>query len=159
MSDIRQVTDGALYRQVMLRCWTGTVAPNSSAYRETDEGISADLARGYGVLVFLDGEPVGCGRLVPVPGPAGEPDWVELKRMGVLREHRKQGLAVPMIAALEAEAIRRGAHGAQIGVREDQPRLVRFWEGLGYRIAHDVQLSNPNPLTPPPTHLRKRFAA
>ena len=37
------------------------------------------------------------------------------------------------------------------------PRLTRFWEGLGYRIATDVKLHTVNPLTPPPVTLRKWF--
>ena len=42
------VEDAALLRDVMLRCWTGTVAPNSSAYRETVEDIAGQIARGGG---------------------------------------------------------------------------------------------------------------
>jgi predicted GNAT superfamily acetyltransferase len=62
-----------------------------------------------------------------------------------------------LVAALEAEAKARGYAGVQIGVRHDQPRLIAFWESLGYVLAGDVTMHTVNPLTPPPTTMRKRF--
>jgi len=150
--------EAGLLRDVMLRCWTGTVAANSSAYRETEEAIAGQLERGGAAIVFDREEPVGAGRFYPVPGPAGEMrEWVEIKRVGLLKSHRKLGLGAPLVVALETEAQRRGFAGAQIGVREDQPRLVSFWSLLGYGLADDVQMHTVNPLTPPPTTMRKRF--
>lgn len=150
--------EGALLRDVMLRCWTGTVAGNSSAYRETAEGIGAQLADGGAVIMFAGEEAVGAGRFFPVPGPAGDPRmWVEIKRVGVLKTHRKLGLGAPLVAALEEEARARGYAGAQLGVRHDQSRLVAFWTSLGYALADDVKLHTVNPLTPAPTFMRKWF--
>jgi GNAT superfamily N-acetyltransferase len=145
-------------RDVMLRCWTGTVAGNSSAYRETVEEIAAQLAKGGAVLLLRGEEAVGGGRFHPVPGPAGDArPWAEIKRVGVLRELRKLGLGGPLVAALEAAARAHGAVGIQLGVREDQPALVRFWEARGYVVADDVKLHTVNPLTPPPITMRKWF--
>jgi GNAT superfamily N-acetyltransferase len=143
---------------IMLRCWTGTVAPNSTAYGETIETIAEQLERGAAAFVF-DGETiVGAGRFYPVPGPSGDSrEWVEIKRVGVLKSHRKLGLGAPLVVFLEAEAQRRGYPGAQLGVRADQPRLVAFWASLGYIPTDDVQMHTVNPLTPPPTTMRKRF--
>jgi GNAT superfamily N-acetyltransferase len=153
-----RVSDAALLRDVMLRCWTGTVAANSSAYRETVEDIAAQIAGGGAVLVFDGDEAVGGGRFHPVPGPAGDArPWAEIKRVGVVRELRKLGLGAPLVAALEDAARSAGAVGIQLGVREDQPKLVRFWEALGYVVASDVQLHTVNPLTPPPFTMRKWF--
>jgi len=150
--------EAALLHETMLRCWRGTVAENSSAYRETPESIGKQLERGAAVFLIEGEAIVGSGRLHPVPGPADDPrEWVELKRIGVLATHRKLGLGAPLVAALEAEARDRGAAGAQLGVRADQPRLIRFWSSLGYTLADDVQLHTVNPLTPPPTTMRKRF--
>ena len=104
--------EGGLLREVMLACWTGTVAENSSAYRETAEGIEAQLAGGGAVIVFEGERPVGAGRFYPVPGPAGDARmWVEIKRIGVLKMHRKLGLGAPLVAALEDEARARGHAG------------------------------------------------
>jgi GNAT superfamily N-acetyltransferase len=150
--------DAALLREVMLRCWTGTVAADSSAYRETETDIAGQLVRGGGALLFDGAEAIGGGRFHPVPGPMEDRrEWVEIKRTGVLKTWRGKGVAIPLIAALEAEAERRGYGGAQLGVRADQPRLVAFWAGLGYVVTEDVQLHTVNPLTPPPVTMRKRF--
>jgi ribosomal protein S18 acetylase RimI-like enzyme len=155
---LAQPEEADLLRDVMLRCWTGTVAENSSAYRETEADIARQLERGGGVLVFAGDAAVGAGRFHPVPGPAGDPsEWVEIKRVGVLRSYRKLGLGAPLVAALEREAQRRGYAGAQLGVRHDQPRLIAFWTSLGYAPASDVKMHTINPLTPPPTTMRKRF--
>lgn len=150
--------EGALLLDVMLRCWTGTVAANSSAYRETADGIAEQLRKG-GAAILLEGEAaIGAGRFHPVPGPAHDPrEWVEIKRVGILKSHRKLGLGDALVAALEGEARARGFAGVQLGVRHDQPRLVAFWQSLGYRLADDVTLHTVNPLTPTPTFMRKRF--
>lgn len=150
--------EAGLLRDIMLRCWTGTVAENSSAYRETEADIARQLERGAGVIAFEADAPVGAGRFYPVPGPAGDPrEWVEIKRVGVLKSHRKLGLGAPLVAALEHEAQRRDYAGAQLGVRRDQPRLIAFWASLGYAPADDVKIHTVNPLTPPPATMRKRF--
>ena len=150
--------EAGLVRDVMLRCWTGTVAANSSAYRETVAEIAAQIARGGAVLLFRGEEAVGGGRFHPVPGPAGDARmWAEVKRVGVIRELRKLNLGAPLVAALERAARAHGAAGIQLGVREDQPALVRFWEALGYARADDVTLHTVNPLTPPPFTMRKWF--
>jgi predicted N-acetyltransferase YhbS len=150
--------EAQLLLDVMLACWTGTVAPNSTAYRETTAMIADQLEQGGAVIVLEGGRPVGAGRFMPVPGPTGDSrEWVELKRIGVLASHRKLGLGRPLVLALEAEARRRGFPGAQIGVRHDQSRLLGFWSALGYRQADDVRLHTVNPLTPPPVTMRKPF--
>ena len=50
-----------------------------------------------------------------------------------------------------------GAEGAQLAVRHDQVRLVDFYAGLGYVLADDVELTTPNPRSPPPIGMRKDF--
>jgi GNAT superfamily N-acetyltransferase len=151
--------DADAYLAVMLRCWTGTVAPDSSAFRETPALIAADLLRGGGVLLWAGDELTGCGRFVPVPGQdSGRgPDWVELKRVGVAPVLRGGVLGGVIVDALEGMARERGYPGAQIGVRAGQLRLLAFWKRLGYADADDVTLSNPNPLTATPFFMRKRF--
>jgi len=152
------VSDAALMRDVMLRCWTGTVAANSSAYRETEATISQHIEQGAGVLLYDGDEAIGGGRHVPVPGPPGDArEWVEIKRVGVLKSHRKFGLGPLLVQALEDDARARGYAGGQLGVRADQPRLIDFWRSLGYSLASNVAMHTVNPLAPPPTTMRKRF--
>lgn len=151
-------SEAQLLLDVMLACWSGTVAANSSAYSETAGTIAEQFDIGGAVFVFEGTTPVGAGRFVAVPGPVGDPlEWVEIKRVGVLKSHRKLGLGAPLVIALETEAARRGYAGAQIGVRHDQARLIAFWSSLGYRPANDVKMYTVNPLTPPPTTMRKQF--
>lgn len=148
--------DAALLHDIMLRCWTGTVASNSSAYRETMETIASQLERGGGIILYEGDQPIGAGRFYPVAGPDGDlRPWGEIKRVGILKPYRKRGLGAPLVDALEAECRRRGYAGVQIGVRADQPRVTEFWSGLGYRLAGDVTLHTANPLAPPPTTMRK----
>jgi predicted N-acetyltransferase YhbS len=157
---LAQRSEAQLLLDIMLRSWMGTVASNSSAYRETVDTTSSQLDRGAAIIVFEGVAAVGAGRFYPVPGPAGDrSEWVEIKRVGVLRSHRKLGLGAPLVEALEAEAHRRGYAGAQLGVRADQPRLIAFWSALGYNPASDVKMHTINPLTPPPTTMSKRFEA
>ena len=142
----------------MVRCWTGTVAANSSAFRETESDIAGQMVRGGGALLLHGEAVIGGGRFHPVSGPAGDPrEWVEIKRVGVLKDWRSCGLGAPLVSRLELEAMRRGHPGAQLGVRKDQPRLVAFWSALGYALADDVEMHTVNRLTPPPVTMRKWF--
>jgi len=155
---IARQDEAALLLDVMLRCWTGTVAENSSAYRETADSIAEQLVHGGAAIVFAGDTAVGAGRYYPVPGPAGDPsEWVEIKRVGILKSCRKKGIGPVLVDALEDAARQRNFAGVQIGIRHDQPRLIAFWSSLGYRPADDVSLHTVNPLTPMPTFMRKRF--
>jgi GNAT superfamily N-acetyltransferase len=150
-----------LLMDLTLRCWTGTVSGNSSLYRETPEYVAAQVSQPAGGALFLllDNEPIGAGRFFRVPGPAGDArPWIEIKRMGILRQHRKAGHGPILVKALELAALAQiGPAGAQLAVRADQPRLVDYWNSLGYTLAGDVSLSTQNPLAPPPTTMRKWF--
>jgi GNAT superfamily N-acetyltransferase len=159
--DVRP-SETALLMGLTLRCWTGTVAADSSLYRETPDHVASLLASPEGGAVFalIDGEPVGAGRYFRVPGPEGDArPWIELKRVGMLPEFRKLGLGQKLVAAVEDRArARLSPAGAQLGVRADQPRLIEFWRTQGYALADDVSLHTVNPLTPPPTTMRKWFS-
>jgi len=156
---IRRATpaDGFLVEALTRRIWTGRVSPESTVFRETPESVAAQLSSGGGVLL-MDGDlPAGSGRWVPVPGPGGQGTWMEVKRIGVLADYRKRGFGARILAALEDMGRERGAEGAQLAVRHDQVRLVDFYAGLGYALADDVELTTPNPRSPPPIGMRKRF--
>lgn len=113
--------------------------------------------KGGGAILLLAGEAIGSGRWVPVPGPAGQGAWMEVKRIGVLPEYRMQGFGEVILLALEAHGRETGAEGSQLAVRADQPRLVDFYAGFGYVPAGDVELTTHNPLSPPPFGMRKIF--
>lgn len=148
--------DAALVHAITQRAWHGTVADNSSAYRETEATVAALFAAGGGAFVLhLDGEPAGSVRYLPVPHAL--PSW-EIKRLGLLREARGLGLG-PLLANAVVDAARAsGVRRLQLGVRVDQPRLLAFWNGLGFDPDDAVALSSHNPLTAPPVTMTRRLA-
>jgi len=151
------VADGFLIEALTRRIWTGRVSAESTVFRETPESVSAQLAKGGGVILEVDGEPIGSGRFVPVPGPGGQGNWIEIKRIGVLPGFQKRGFGAVILEELERMGRARKAEGAQLAIRADQPRLIVFYEALDYVRADDVELTTPNPLSPPPFGMRKIF--
>ncbi len=150
-----EVADAALVHALTQRAWLGTVAGDSSAYRETAADVEAVFARGGGAFVVrIDDVPVGSVRYLPVPH--AEPSW-EIKRMGVLREARGRGLGERLAAAVEGAARAAGVRRLQLGVRRDQPRLVGFWATLGFEADAAVALSSHNPSTEPPVTMSRRL--
>jgi GNAT superfamily N-acetyltransferase len=59
--------------------------------------------RGAYLVAYVDGQPTACGALRPV-----DADCAEVRRMYVLKQARRGGLASAMLRALEAEALARG---------------------------------------------------
>ncbi len=149
--------DGFLIEGLTRRIWTGRVSGESTVFRETPEYVTAQLEKGGGAVLLDGGTPIGSGRWVPVPGPSGQGFWMEIKRIGVLEAYRKRGFGEVILNALEAAGRDAGAEGAQLAVRHDQVRLVDFYAGLGYVLADDVELTTPNPRSPPPIGMRKDF--
>nr|WP_321490814.1 GNAT family N-acetyltransferase [uncultured Hyphomonas sp.] len=149
--------DCVLVEALTRRIWTGRVSQESTVFTETPDYVAAQLEKGGGAIL-LDGEvPIGSGRWVPVPGPSGQGTWMEVKRIGVVEAYRKRGFGELILNALEEAGRETGVEGAQLAVRHDQVRLVDFYAGLGYVLADDVELTTPNPRSPPPIGMRKDF--
>ena len=149
--------DGILIEALTRRIWTVRVSPEPTVFRETPASVSAQLASGGGVLLENEGEIIGSGRFVRVPGPGGQGNWIEIKRIGVLPAFQKQGLGAVILHALEDMGREIGAEGAQLAIRADQPRLIVFYPGLDYLPSDDVELTTHNPCSPPPFGMRKIF--
>jgi len=80
-----------------------------------------------------DGTAVGCGALRALDDPPGA---VELKRMYVVPGHRRRGVARALLAALEAEARRRGFVRARLETGDRMPVAAAFYAAHRYaRIA------------------------
>lgn len=148
--------EAALVHGLTQRAWHGTVAADSSAYRETAATVEALFAAGGGAFVLrLDDEPVGSVRWLPVPHALAS--W-EIKRMGLLRATRGLGLGPLLAQAVVEAAGAAGVRRLQLGVRVDQPRLLAFWTGLGFESDDAVTLTSHNPLTAPPVTMSRRLA-
>ncbi len=138
--------------------WTGRVGKTSTVFRETPKTVAAQIRSGGAVLVLDEEDVVGSGRFVMVPGPEGDDGkWMEVKRIGLLPDYTGNDIGAEILHVLEKLGRYRGAGGAQLAVRKDQPRLVEVYLDCGYTLADDVQLTTHNPLAPSPIGMRKWF--
>jgi ribosomal protein S18 acetylase RimI-like enzyme len=109
--------------------------PPSAAFRESDTAIARELAAGSGALVAEDHDAaVGCVMTKQVDGD------LYFGRLAVLPAARGSGLARQLVAAVEADACRRGLAGVRLGVRIALVENQRLFAALGYsevsRAAH-----------------------
>jgi ribosomal protein S18 acetylase RimI-like enzyme len=144
--------DAALISRLTREAWAGRVHPSSSAYRETEEQIAEQIREGGGLILILDSTPVGSARYSPVPGA-----W-EVRRMGVLPAYRGRGYAELMMIAVVDRALASRVAELRVAVRHDQPRLIDFYQGLGFVLAPELEYGHANPDNPPPTVLRRPLA-
>jgi putative acetyltransferase len=80
----------------------------------------------------LDGVAIGCGALRELDATGGE-----IKRMYVVPQRRRGGVAAAVLAALEAEAVCRGWTHVRLETGVEQPDAMAFYERHGYqRIAN-----------------------
>jgi ribosomal protein S18 acetylase RimI-like enzyme len=107
--------------------YRGRLTPESGAFRETADGISRELADGAGAIVAeQDGEALGCVMIRPVEGD------LYFGRLAVVPSARGRGIARRLVAAVEAEAVRRGLAGVRLGVRIALTENQRLFTALGY---------------------------
>jgi ribosomal protein S18 acetylase RimI-like enzyme len=108
--------------------YRGKLKPESGAFRETAETIAAELDRGAGAIIAeRNGETLGCVITQEMEGD------LYFGRLAVLPAARGLGLARCLIAAVEAEARKRGLPGVRLGVRVVLTENQRLFGALGYR--------------------------
>jgi len=95
----------------------------------------ADPASPY-LLAEADGALVGFAwlRFGPSPACAALPDPVEIARFYVAREWHGRGVAQALMAAALAEARRRGARSAWLGVWQQNARAIAFYRKAGFTV-------------------------
>jgi tRNA threonylcarbamoyladenosine biosynthesis protein TsaE len=101
--------------------------PPSGAPSETLEGVTAELAQGGGAIAWVDGESVGCLRF----RSAHDHLWV--RRVSVIPDRRRQGVARALMLWAHEEASRRGLPEVRLGVRRGLEPNERLYRELGYR--------------------------
>ncbi len=116
--------------------YRGRLVPESGAFRETAEGIAAELTKGAGAIVAeRNGVVLGC---VMTKLEHGD---LYLGRLSVLPSARGEGLARRLVAAVEDDARARGLPAVRLGVRVVLTANQRLFQSLGYREisreAHD----------------------
>ncbi|MDX3533921.1 GNAT family N-acetyltransferase [Streptomyces sp. MB09-01] len=100
--------------------------PESIEYDAYDAGAVHVLAAGP------DGAPLGTGRLLhgaAALAKTGDPTVGSLGRLAVRKVARGLGVGVGLVRAIEAEAVRLGLTGVDLGA---QTQALGFYERLGY---------------------------
>jgi putative acetyltransferase len=82
------------------------------------------------IVAYLGEIPVGCGALREI-----EPRVVEIKRMFVVPDARRLGVASLILDALESRALALGYSNARLGTGVRQPEALKLYESCGYRRA------------------------
>lgn len=116
--------------------YRGRLEPESGAFRETAEGIAAELGRESGAIIAeRNGRMLGCV-MVKL-----EDNDLYFGRLAVVPAARGQGIARKLIDAVEDEARRRELGGVRLGVRIVLTENQRLFIALGYvetsREAHE----------------------
>jgi predicted N-acetyltransferase YhbS len=116
--------------------YRGKLKPESGAFRETAEGIAAELAKDSGaILAERNGKVVGCVMLKLLEGD------LYFGRLSVLPEMRGLGISRQLVDAVEDEARRRELPGVRLGVRIVLTDNQALFKSLGYeeisREAHE----------------------
>lgn len=130
--------------------WAGKVAPNSSGHFFTSERAQTELSSGYGWLALENEKAIGTVLLVRHPKPQLNPGVWEVKKLGVLPEYRKSGIAHLLLDSLLKKADQLLAKEIRLAVRSDQPRLVEWYQQFGFVVDPTLEYSAANPNTPPP---------
>jgi GNAT superfamily N-acetyltransferase len=107
---------------------------------EMPRATPADMGAPGGtfLVVWLDGEPVGCGGVKRLPDGA-----CEIKRMYIAPDARGRGLARRLLVALEDAARELGYETARLDTGPKQPHAQRTYEAAGYRAIGNF---NANPV-------------
>lgn len=79
-------------------------------------------------LLLVDGTPAACGAIQPLDG-----DAAELKRVYVLPEFRRRGLARQVVEQLELQALFHGYQFMALETGRGMPEAVALYTKLGYR--------------------------
>lgn len=148
--------DAAVIALVVRQAWADRVARDSSGHKESPEQVRADLERGYGWVAEEGGEIVGTVRLVRHPHPLEWGVW-EVKKLGVLPQYRKLGVAHQLMDVLARKAFEIHAKELRLAVRHDQPKLLKWYTQFGFAYDATLQYSAANPHTPPPFVMSKKL--
>jgi len=86
------------------------------------------MPRGVYLVAYACGMPVGCGALRPIDG-----DTAELRRVYVLPERRRDGVARALLAALESQARALGYRALKLETGHKQQPAMALYQSFGFR--------------------------
>jgi GNAT superfamily N-acetyltransferase len=99
--------------------------------RDVDD-LGTAYADGTVVVARADGAVVGVGVIVPVG-----PNEAEVKRMSVLRAHRRRGIATAVLTALVDVAREWDCRAVVLETTTTWTDAVAFYRGSGFTHTHD----------------------
>lgn len=144
--------DAQLLADLTRAAWAGKVAVTSSGHRETAVQVLQHLQQGGGLILLLDGAPVGSVRWLPLDA---ESDVWDIVRMGILPGHRGQSLSQHLLEAVIHCAQEANVRELRLAVRHDQPRLMDLYAAYGFELAPELEYAQANPLEQPPMVMRR----
>jgi len=98
------------------------------------DDLAAAYPTGTVVVARVEDAVVGVGVIVPAgPGEA------EVKRMSVLRSHRRRGIATAVLAALVDVAREWGCRAVVLETTTTWTEAVAFYRGSGFTHTHDEE--------------------
>jgi N-acetylglutamate synthase-like GNAT family acetyltransferase len=146
--------DADLIAELTRASWADKVKETSSGHRETAELVQADLRRGGGYVLQVNGTPSGSVRWLPIDG---DRDAWEIRRMGVMPMYRSKNLSQHLLEAVIHRALSAQIQELRLGVRADQPRLVDFYAAFGFELAPELEYPHDMGNEPLPTMMRRMF--
>lgn len=112
----------------------------------------AEKGRILRLVAEVDGQAVGNAQLT-VWGQVGE-----IGSLVVAEAQRRHGVARKLLAALIAEARRRGLIALELSASEEQPAILAFYQRMGFRRIEDQKTRLSHPALPETTvQLRMSF--
>jgi len=95
------------------------------------DDIASSYADGFFLVAWQDGEMVGTGAFRPVSG-----DTVEIVRMSVKREKRRQGIGHEILTELCWRAYREGYERAILETTASWDEVIAFYQAFGFEVIH-----------------------
>ena len=104
------------------------------AIRDGDEhafyhqlNIAANL--NHTLVAYYENQPIGCGAFKEF-----DLDSVEIKRMYVLDDFRKKGVATAILSELEKWIVELGVFKAVLETGKNQPEAIALYHKIGYKL-------------------------
>lgn len=109
--------------------YRGVLNPPSGSHNESEEAVAQKLAKGGGLLAYVDDTLAGV--VLYYPEADGS---VYLGRLAVLPEYRQCGVGRALVNEVETRTKQAGYSRLRLGVRVQLPRNRAFFEKLGFHI-------------------------
>ncbi|GGJ35098.1 GNAT family N-acetyltransferase [Deinococcus roseus] len=132
--------------------WKDTIDPRSSGHRMTVDDVHAVFDdEGGGFLVSRDDHVVGC----ICYRPNGK--TLELSKLAVLPEARKQGFSIMLVQAVEDYARQRNFKRILLAVSQYNLSVIPLYQKLGYTIQENEVYEHSHPGSSPPVVMTRKL--